>query len=131
VPLVVIAGREYGSGSSRDWAAKGPMLQGVRCVIAQSYERIHRSNLVGMGILPLQLQDGESAETLGLDGHETCTVRGIAGAGPGATLRVSARRADGSELAFDTLCRLDSDTDVDYLHHGGILQLVLRQLMGS
>ena len=129
VPLVVIAGHEYGSGSSRDWAAKGPMLQGVRCVIAQSYERIHRSNLVGMGILPLQFHDGESAETLGLDGHETFTVRGIAGAGPGATLRVSARRADGSEVAFDALCRLDSNTDVDYLRHGGILQLVLRQLM--
>jgi aconitate hydratase len=131
VPLVVIAGREYGSGSSRDWAAKGPMLQGVRCVIAQSYERIHRSNLVGMGILPLQFQAGESAETLGLNGREPFTIRAIASAGPGARLRVSARSDGGAEIAFDTVCRLDSDTDVEYLRHGGILQLVLRQLMGS
>jgi aconitate hydratase A / 2-methylisocitrate dehydratase len=131
VPLVVIAGREYGSGSSRDWAAKGPMLQGVRCVIAQSFERIHRSNLVGMGILPLQFQDGESATSIGLDGHETYTIRGIASAGPGSTLQVEARRADGSTTTFAARCRLDSETDVEYLRHGGILQLVLRQLMAS
>jgi aconitate hydratase len=129
VPLVVIAGREYGSGSSRDWAAKGPLLQGVRCVIAQSFERIHRSNLVGMGILPLQFRDGESAESLGLTGRETYTVRGVAAATTGATVRVIARRDDGEEVAFDTRCRLDSDTDVEYLSHGGILPLVLRQLM--
>jgi aconitate hydratase len=131
VPLVVIAGKEYGSGSSRDWAAKGPMLQGVRAVIAESYERIHRSNLVGMGVLPLQFKPGENAETLQLDGHETYTVRGVASATPGSTVPVSARRDDGSELVFDTVCRLDSETDVDYLRHGGILQLVMRQLASS
>jgi aconitate hydratase len=128
VPLVIIAGKEYGSGSSRDWAAKGPMLQGVRAVIAESYERIHRSNLVGMGVLPLQFKPGENAETLGLDGHESYTVLGVASATPGSTVPVSARRADGTEMVFDTVCRLDSETDVDYLRHGGILQLVMRQL---
>src|SRR5205807_2473089 len=101
-PAGSIAGMSPAAGYLRE---RGLELQGVRCVIAQSYERIHRSNLVGMGILPLQFHDGESAETLRLDGHETFTVRGIAGAGPGATLRVSARRADGSEVAFDALCR--------------------------
>ncbi|MBV8195835.1 MAG: aconitate hydratase AcnA [Candidatus Dormibacteraeota bacterium] len=131
VPLVVIAGREYGSGSSRDWAAKGPMLQGVRFVIAQSYERIHRSNLVGMGILPLQFAENESAESLALDGTETLTVRDIAAARPGSTVRVTAKRTGGDEVAFDTRCRLDSETDVEYLRHGGILQLVLRQLMAD
>jgi len=131
VPLVVIAGREYGSGSSRDWAAKGPMLQGVRAVIAQSFERIHRSNLVGMGVLPLQFRDGESAATLGLDGHETYTLRGIGAATPGSTLRVRARADGGPETEFDTVCRLDSETDVDYYRNGGILPLVLRQLMSA
>jgi len=129
VPLIVIAGREYGSGSSRDWAAKGPLLQGVRAVIAQSYERIHRSNLVGMGILPLQFRDGESAETLGLDGTEVYTIRGVAKATPGSAVRVSARRTHQPGIEFDTVCRLDSDTDVEYLRNGGILPLVLRQLM--
>ncbi|MBV8527858.1 MAG: aconitate hydratase AcnA [Candidatus Dormibacteraeota bacterium] len=129
VPLVLLAGREYGSGSSRDWAAKGPLLQGVRCAIARSFERIHRSNLVGMGILPLQFAEGESAESLGLDGHETYTVRGVAEATPGSTVRVTARRDDGNEVSFDTRCRLDSETDVVYLRNGGILPLVLRQLM--
>ncbi len=129
VPLVVLAGQEYGSGSSRDWAAKGPMLQGVRAVVARSYERIHRSNLVGMGVLPLQFRGEESAEGLGLDGTETYTIRGLDAAGPGATLQVTARRESGEEVRFDTICRLDSDTDVDYFRHGGILQLVLRQLM--
>ncbi|MGH7686693.1 MAG: aconitate hydratase AcnA [Candidatus Dormibacteria bacterium] len=127
-PLIVIAGREYGSGSSRDWAAKGPMLQGVRGVIAQSFERIHRSNLVGMGILPLQFRDGESAVTLGLDGSETYTVHGVAAARPGSSITVVARRPSGEQVMFETRCRLDSDTDVEYLRHGGILPLVLRQL---
>jgi aconitate hydratase len=130
VPLVVIAGREYGSGSSRDWAAKGPMLQGVRAVIAQSFERIHRSNLVGMGILPLQFREGDSAESLGLDGHERYTVHGIAEAGPGRTIEVTAAGAS-AETTFETVCRLDSATDVDYYRAGGILTHVLRQLMGS
>jgi aconitate hydratase len=128
-PLVVIAGKEYGSGSSRDWAAKGPMLQGIRAVIAQSYERIHRSNLVGMGILPLQFRDGDSAESLGLDGTEHVTIRGIAAARPRAELEVLARRENGGEVRFAAVVRLDSDTDVEYYRHGGILQMVLRQLM--
>ena len=131
IPLIVIAGREYGSGSSRDWAAKGPLLQGVRAVIAESYERIHRSNLVGMGILPLQFRTGESAESLGLDGTELYTIRGVASASPGAAVHVSARRAGQADIEFDTVCRLDSETDVEYLRNGGILPLVLRQLMGN
>jgi aconitate hydratase len=130
VPLIVIAGREYGSGSSRDWAAKGPMLQGVRAVIAQSFERIHRSNLVGMGVLPLQFRDGDSAESLELDGHERYTIRGVDGAGPGTTIEVTATGTEG-ETTFETLCRLDSATDVDYYRAGGILTHVLRQLMRS
>src|SRR5487761_788619 len=128
-PLIIVAGREYGSGSSRDWAAKGPLLQGVRAVIAESYERIHRSNLVGMGILPLQFREGEGAEKLHLDGTELYTIRGVADAAPGATVHVSARRAGQADIEFDTVCRLDSETDVEYLRNGGILPLVLRQLM--
>jgi aconitate hydratase len=131
IPLIVIAGREYGSGSSRDWAAKGPLLQGVRAVIAESYERIHRSNLVGMGILPLQFRDGENAERLHLDGTELYTIRGVADAAPGATVHVSARRGGQADIEFDTVCRLDSETDVEYLLNGGILPLVLRQLMNG
>jgi aconitate hydratase len=131
VPLLVIAGREYGSGSSRDWAAKGPLLQGVRAVIAVSYERIHRSNLVGMGILPLQFRDGENAETLGLDGTEVYTIRGVAASTPGSAVTVSARKPDQAGIEFDTISRLDSDTDVEYLRNGGILPLVLRQLMSD
>jgi aconitate hydratase len=128
-PLIVLAGREYGSGSSRDWAAKGPALQGVRAVIAQSFERIHRSNLVGMGVLPLQFREGESAESLGLDGRESFTIRGVSGVRPGGTLIVEARRETGEEVRFATTVRLDSETDLDYYRHGGILQMVLRQLM--
>jgi aconitate hydratase len=131
IPLVIIAGKEYGSGSSRDWAAKGPLLQGVRAVIAESYERIHRSNLVGMGILPLQFRQGETAESLHLDGTELYTIRGVAKAAPGAAVHVSARRAGQPDIEFDTVCRLDSETDVEYLRNGGILPLVLRQLMGD
>jgi aconitate hydratase len=127
VPLLVIAGREYGSGSSRDWAAKGPMLQGVRAVIAQSFERIHRSNLVGMGILPLQFREGDSAGSLELDGHQRYTIRGIDDAGPGTTIEVVASGPSG-ETTFETLCRLDSATDVEYYRAGGILTHVLRQL---
>jgi aconitate hydratase A / 2-methylisocitrate dehydratase len=129
-PLLVVAGREYGSGSSRDWAAKGPALLGVRAVIAESYERIHRSNLVGMGVLPLQFRPGETAAGLGLSGRETYTLRGIAGGlRPSAEVRVSARGDAGGETAFTTVARLDSLTDVDYHRHGGVLPLVLRQLM--
>ena len=130
IPLLIIAGREYGSGSSRDWAAKGPLLLGVKVVIAESFERIHRSNLVGMGILPLQFRPGESAASLGLTGRETYRLEGIAPAlTPGGEVRVTARAEDGGETAFATVARLDSLTDVDYHRHGGVLPLVLRQLM--
>jgi aconitate hydratase len=126
VPLVVIAGKEYGTGSSRDWAAKGARLLGVRAVIAESYERIHRSNLVGMGVLPLQLQAGASAEGLGLDGTETYDVEGLA---PGAReVTVVARRGDGTTLEFPARVRIDTPKEWDYYLNGGILPYVLRQL---
>jgi aconitate hydratase len=130
VPLVILAGREYGSGSSRDWAAKGPLLLGVRAVIAETYERIHRSNLVGMGILPLQFQPGESVASLGLTGRETFTIRGVAGnLAPQAHLRVSARDdATGRERTFTVTARLDGPIEVDYYRQGGILPAVLRRL---
>ncbi|HEX5503855.1 MAG TPA: aconitate hydratase AcnA [Thermomicrobiales bacterium] len=129
VPLCVIAGREYGTGSSRDWAAKGTLLLGVKFVLAESFERIHRSNLVGMGVLPLQFQPGESAASLGLDGHETFDVRGIDSLAPGQDVEVRARRDDGSETTFTARVRLDTPTDVEYYRHGGILPYVLRQLL--
>ncbi|HEX2883228.1 MAG TPA: aconitate hydratase, partial [Candidatus Limnocylindria bacterium] len=128
-PLIVLAGKEYGSGSSRDWAAKGPMLQGVRAVIAESYERIHRSNLVGMGILPLQFLPGESAASLGLTGRETFDITGIAdGLRPRQDLAVVARGEDGREVRFRVVARLDGEIDVTYLRNGGVLQTVLRRL---
>ncbi len=128
-PLIVLAGREYGSGSSRDWAAKGPQLQGVRAVIAESYERIHRSNLVGMGILPLQFLPGQNAESLGLTGRETFTVHGIAdGLHPRGELVVGVRAEDGSERQIRVLARLDGEIDVRYYANGGVLQTVLRRL---
>jgi aconitate hydratase len=130
-PLVVIAGKEYGSGSSRDWAAKGTLLLGVKAVIAESYERIHRSNLVGMGVLPLQFKPGESRTTLGLDGREVYEIRGIAGLKPSAQLTVKAERADGSHVTFNATARVDSPIEVDYLRHGGILQMVLRSMTQS
>jgi aconitate hydratase len=128
VPLVVLAGKEYGSGSSRDWAAKGPMLLGVRAVLAESYERIHRANLVGMGILPLEYPDGENVESLGLTGHETYEITGLEDAGADGFPREVTVRADDQELT----CRLRIDTpnEVEYYRHGGILQYVLRQLRG-
>jgi aconitate hydratase len=131
-PLIVLAGKEYGSGSSRDWAAKGPLLQGVRAVIAESYERIHRSNLVGMGILPLQFQAGESAESLGLTGRETFTIRGIAaGLAPRQEVAVEARADDGATFIFTAVARLDGPVDVEYFRQGGVLQTVLRRLAAS
>ncbi|HEY9286699.1 MAG TPA: aconitate hydratase AcnA [Candidatus Dormibacteraeota bacterium] len=130
VPSVVLAGKEYGSGSSRDWAAKGPLLLGVRAVIAESFERIHRSNLVGMGVLPLQLADGATLESLGLDGSERFTIRGLAsGLKPGQQIEVEAAGDDGKARRFKAICRLDNQTDVEYLRHGGVLPMVLRQLM--
>ena len=128
-PLVVIAGREYGSGSSRDWAAKGSALLGIKAVIAQSYERIHRSNLVCMGVLPLQFKDGASAASLGLDGTETFNITGIAvGIEPGQLAKVSVKRADGSQTSFDAIVRIDAPAEVEYFRNSGILQMVLRQL---
>ena len=131
VPLIVIAGKEYGSGSSRDWAAKGPLLLGVRAVIAESFERIHRSNLVGMGILPLQFAPGESAQTLGLSGHERYTVRGLEGIKPGQDFEVAAASDDGRVKRFTTRARVDNEIEVGYLRHGGILPLVLRELIAK
>ncbi|HEU5299216.1 MAG TPA: aconitate hydratase AcnA [bacterium] len=129
-PLIVLAGAEYGSGSSRDWAAKGPMLLGVRAVIAQSFERIHRSNLIGMGILPLEFRTGESPETHGLDGTEAYDIGGIAGGlRPGQALTVRARRGDGTARTFDVTVRLDTPIDVEYYRHGGILPYVVRRLL--
>jgi aconitate hydratase len=128
-PLLVIAGKEYGSGSSRDWAAKGTKLLGVQAVIAESYERIHRSNLVGMGVLPLQFGSGENAQSLGLTGRETFTVEGVGSdLRPGKQITVTAR-GDGGEKRFTVIARLDSDTDVTYYRHGGVLPFVLRQLL--
>jgi len=127
-PLVVLSGKEYGTGSSRDWAAKGTLLLGVRAVIAESYERIHRSNLVGMGVLPLSYVKGESRESHGLTGGETFTITGIAqGLTPGGTVQVEARREDGSTVTFKAVVRLNSDVEVDYYRNGGILQRVLRK----
>ena len=129
VPLVVFAGVEYGNGSSRDWAAKGTNLLGVRAVIAQSFERIHRSNLVGMGVVPLQFQDGQSWQTLGLRGDEQVTIRGLAdGLKPRATLTVEVTRADGTKASFPVLCRIDTLDEIDYYKNGGILHYVLRNI---
>ena len=122
-PLIVIAGKEYGSGSSRDWAAKGPKLLGVRAVVAESYERIHRSNLLMMGILPLQYREGETAASLGLTGRETFSITGV----ENGEAREVTVQADGTEFA--ALVRLDTPRERDYLRHGGILPFVLRRLV--
>ncbi len=130
VPLVVIAGKEYGSGSSRDWAAKGTLLLGVKAVIAESYERIHRSNLVGMGVLPLQFKPGENAESHGLTGPERVSVVGIAGdLKPRPEVRVEVERPDGTRSSFTVIARLDTPVEVNYYRNGGILQTVLRKLL--
>ena len=127
--LIVIAGQEYGAGSSRDWAAKGTILLGVKAVIAESFERIHRSNLVGMGVLPLEFHDGQTPTTLGLSGRETFDIMGVAeGLEPRCTVDVTARTEDGREISFKTIARLDSDVDVEYYTNGGILQTVLRKM---
>jgi aconitate hydratase len=133
VPLIILAGKEYGSGSSRDWAAKGPKLLGVRAVIAQSYERIHRSNLVGMGILPLQFETGKNVESLGLTGEEVYDFAGltallVARFANGRTLTVKATAADGTVKQFTARVRIDTPQEIEYFEHGGILQYVLRQL---
>ena len=136
VPLVILAGKEYGSGSSRDWAAKGPCLLGVRAVIAESYERIHRSNLVGMGIAPLEFQPGESAVSFGFSGREVLDITGLAagverGFGSGRVVKVRARREDSTDVEFYATVRIDTPQEVLYYKHGGILHYVLRQLLGA
>jgi aconitate hydratase len=128
-PLVVLAGKEYGSGSSRDWAAKGTTLLGVRAVVAESYERIHRSNLVGMGVLPLEFEAGSSWKSLGLDGTETFDILGLDDdLKPGQTVTVIATGADGSKTEFSAKVRIDTPVEVDYYRNGGILQTVLKRL---
>ena len=127
-PLVVIGGKEYGTGSSRDWAAKGTNLLGVRSVIVESFERIHRSNLVGMGVLPLQFKDGQNKDTLGLTGDESFTITNVAGLKPRQDVDVVVTRADGSTFTFTALCRIDTVNELEYFLNGGILQYVLRKL---
>ena len=129
VPLVILAGAEYGTGSSRDWAAKGTMLLGVRAVIAASYERIHRSNLVGMGILPLQFAAGETWQSLGLDGSETFNIPVTADLKPRSNIEVTATKADGKQIKFTASVRIDTPVELDYYFNGGILQTVLRNLL--
>jgi len=132
VPLVVIAGKEYGTGSSRDWAAKGPMLLGIKAALAESFERIHRSNLVGMGVLPLQFKDGQNAESLGLTGQEVIDIEGIGGEAlrePRQDVTVRATRPGGSVVTFTMTARLDTPVEVDYYRNGGILPTVLRRLI--
>jgi len=129
VPLIVIAGKEYGSGSSRDWAAKGTQLLGVRAVIAESFERIHRSNLVGMGVLALEFVNGQNRESLGLTGHETYSITGLsAGLKPRQILKVKAEE-NGKVKEFDVLARIDTPEDVEYIRHGGVLPYVVRSLL--
>lgn len=126
---MVLAGKEYGTGSSRDWAAKGPALLGVRAVLAESFERIHRSNLVGMGILPLQYQEGDTAESLGLTGTETFAIPAIT---PGQqTVTVTVSREDADEQSFEARIRIDTPNEFSYYRHGGILHYVLRRLAGT
>ncbi|MBH1945448.1 aconitate hydratase AcnA [Erythrobacter sp. YJ-T3-07] len=127
-PLVVIGGKEYGTGSSRDWAAKGTILLGVRAVIVESYERIHRSNLVGMGVLPLQFKDGDTRETLGLKATDSFTIRGLADLKPAQDVTVDVTREDGSTFSFTAKCRIDTENELDYYRNGGILQYVIRKL---
>ncbi|HBR57681.1 MAG TPA: aconitate hydratase, partial [Blastocatellia bacterium] len=131
VPLVIFAGQEYGTGSSRDWAAKGTKLMGVSAVVARSYERIHRSNLVGMGVLPLQFKDGVSAESLGLDGTETFDIKGLEGAEirPGQDVNLTIARSNGTQVEVPLTLRIDTPIEIEYYKSGGILPFVLRQLI--
>jgi aconitate hydratase len=130
VPLVILAGREYGTGSSRDWAAKGTMLLGVKAVISESFERIHRSNLIGMGVLPLQFLPGQNAQALGLTGREVFEISGLT-AGDAKNVQVTATVPDGKPISFVARVRIDTPKEREYYRHGGILQYVLRQLAGS
>jgi aconitate hydratase len=132
VPLMILAGKEYGSGSSCDWAAKGPRLLGIQAVLAESYERIHRSNLVGMGVLPLQFKEGDTAVSLALTGFETFDIQGIAGGiTPGMMVKIRVHSEAGKEKTFEAVLRIDTPYEIQYYQHGGILQYVLRQLIGS
>ena len=132
VPLIIFAGQEYGTGSSRDWAAKGAALLGVRAVVAQSFERIHRSNLVGMGVLPVMLHEGTSAKTLGLDGSETVDLEGVEdGLSPRKELWLVIHRQGGKVDRVPVTLRIDTPIEVDYYRHGGILPYVLRQLLAK
>jgi aconitate hydratase len=132
VPTVIFAGEEYGTGSSRDWAAKGTQLLGVKAVIARSFERIHRSNLVGMGVLPLQFKNNDSVDSLGITGEETFDVSGIeTGIKPQQDIKLTMHRKDGSSQQIDMLLRIDTATEVDYYLHGGILPYVLRELLAD
>ncbi|HTM68834.1 MAG TPA: aconitate hydratase, partial [Candidatus Binatia bacterium] len=130
-PLVVIAGKDYGMGSSRDWAAKGVRLLGVRAVIFESVERIHRSNLVGMGVLPLEFMPGENVSSLGLDGSETLDITGVGTLSSGMTMQVRAAKADGRAVEFGVRCRLDTPVEVEYFRAGGIMPYVLRSLAAA
>lgn len=131
IPLIVIGGKEYGTGSSRDWAAKGTFLLGVKAVLTESFERIHRSNLVGMGVLPLQFKDGQNVESLGITGYETFDISGITDLSPKKELSVTATDKDGNKKEFNVICRLDSPVEIDYIKNGGILQTVLRQMISA
>ena len=131
-PLMVLAGKEYGTGSSRDWAAKGPMLLGVRAVIAESFERIHRANLVGMGVAPIQYAPGQNAASLGLTGREMYTIDGLdATVEPGSSLKVTAVADDGKRTEFEAIVRIDTAIEAEYYRHGGLLPYVLRQMMAA
>ena len=130
-PLVIFAGKEYGTGSSRDWAAKGTRLLGVRAVIAQSFERIHRSNLIGMGVLPLQFTDGDSWQSLGITGDEDVSIAGLTSLSPRTEVTVKIVYADGSIKEVPTRCRIDTINELDYYRHGGILHYVLRNLVAG
>ncbi|MGO2880894.1 MAG: aconitate hydratase, partial [Halomonas sp.] len=129
-PLVVIAGKEYGTGSSRDWAAKGTRLLGVRAVLAESFERIHRSNLIGMGVVPLQFPEGETRETLGLTGDEEISIAGLSDLSPGKTVQVVIKTGE-KEHTVDAKCRIDTVNELAYYRHGGILHYVLRKMIGA
>ena len=131
IPLVIVAGKEYGSGSSRGWAAKGVKILGVRAVIAESFERIHRSNLVGMGVLPLMFPEGQSAQCLGLGGTETFDIDVPVPLTPRCTVRVKATKQDGSAIEFDAVCRIDTPVEVTYYENGGILHTVIRKILNG
>ena len=128
-PLIVIAGKEYGSGSSRDWAAKGTVLLGVKAVIAESFERIHRSNLIGMGVLPLRFKDGENYKTYNLDGSERYSIYGLSSLKPNSVLKVKAEKDNGETNYFEVICDINLDVELEYYKHGGILPYTLRQLI--